>query len=349
MTLNRIGFEATNRCNLDCGHCLRERASSPADLDLELMERVLRQGREAYHLDRTTLTGGEAMLHPRFPEMLELIAEQDYGFSLVSNGLLVPRRLDLLKQPRIRSRLFHVSLSLESSDARINDQIRGHGSFKKTMAALVALKGADIPFVIKLTIHRHNLDRLERDILDFCYLGAMRVEVGTMLPSPDNLQSGLLPDPDQCRKAEAVIRRLADEIKTPISLAAGLFVEQRFPSCSALAMADMYVDVFGRLGLCCVLPGTRGRCRDQSETGILADLHQVDLWDAHQIMIDKVHKLQKYRVARIARGDLDFTDHFQCLFCMKYFGKLDWMEDFPDSPWHPRAEGGREQICHVKP
>ena len=41
----RIVIELTNRCNLSCGHCFNERHAATGDLSLEILEKVLREGK----------------------------------------------------------------------------------------------------------------------------------------------------------------------------------------------------------------------------------------------------------------------------------------------------------------
>jgi MoaA/NifB/PqqE/SkfB family radical SAM enzyme len=329
--LNRIVFELTNRCNLSCKHCLREATDEGRDLPIELVERIFGQAKDAYRINTADFTGGEPLLYPHLERLLDLLVEFDFNFSLVTNGHLMPQRIDLFKHPEVRGRIEHVAVSIEGPDAETHDSIRGEGSYKKAMQAIVGLKSLSVPVVVKYTIGAHNIHSLEEAALSLSHLEVKRIEFALAVPTPDNVAAGLIPDPAQYRRAEAVISRLTREMKTTIAMNAGTYVKQSFFTCSSLAMLDLYVDAKGRLCLCCMLPRIRGR--DSEEREVVADLAKEDLWNAQKKMINLISGFQRSRINRIGKGELGETDHFQCLACMRYFGKTKWLDKLPDNPW----------------
>ncbi|HUT53987.1 MAG TPA: radical SAM protein [bacterium] len=331
--MNRVTFEITNRCNLHCRHCLRDDSERNRDFPIALAERILRQSKEAYGVQNAGITGGEPLLYPHLGRLLDLLAEHDYIFSLVTNGHLIPKRLGLLKRPDVKCRIEHVAVSLDGYEAELHDLIRGEGSFKKVMQAIVMLKGAGIPVVVKYTIGRHNLDSLEQAALSLSHLELKRIEFSLTLPTPDNVAAGLIPEPADYRRAESAVYRMASELKTPIAMNAGTYVKQSLYTCSSLTMMDLYVDVKGRLCVCCMLPGFRARSVKHPEPEVVADLNKMDLWDAQKKLINVISAFQKKRLGRIGKGDLGETDHFQCLACARYFKKMEWLDALPDNPW----------------
>jgi len=334
MTLIRIAFELTTRCNLNCKHCLRERGEGRHDLPVEVLEKVLRQGKDAYGLCHTAFTGGEPLMYPHLEKAVSLMEELDYYFSIVTNGHLLPKKLGLLTSPEIKKRFTNVCISLDGADEAVHDSIRGEGSFRKALAALVLAKNAGIMTVIKYTVGRHNFKTIERDLLELSHLKADRIEIAHTHPTPENLEAGLVLDPAECREFEAAVYRMAEELKTPVLTNAGVYTPQKFYSCSSLDMQDFYVDSKGRLCVCCMLPGIRGRDREKDEPDVVADLGQTDLWEAHKKLLDVIGGLKRDRVERIGKGNLCETDHFQCIACARHFGKLEWMSEFPDNPWN---------------
>lgn len=335
MTLSRFAFELTTRCNLNCKHCLREKREKSTDLSLEVLDKVLRQGREGYGIQVAAFTGGEPLMHPQLEKVLELVVENDYYFSLVTNGHLIPKRLKLFTRPEIKKRLTNICLSLDGHEEAIHDRIRGPGAYRKAMAAMILIRNAGIPLTIKYTIGRHNHDSIEEAMISISHLKVDRVELAHTYPTPDNLGEGLVLDPAECRAVESIIYRLATELKMSLTMTAGVFSPQKFYSCTSLNMADMYVDAEGRLCLCCMLPGIRGRNAARKEPDVVADLSKVDLWDAHRKLLSMISGLHRARLDRIAKGDLEETDHFQCIACARYMGKLDWLEDYEGNPWNP--------------
>ena len=55
----RLVIELTNRCNLRCQHCFEERHAATGDLSLEVIEKVLREGKSC-GIDHLAFTGRRA-------------------------------------------------------------------------------------------------------------------------------------------------------------------------------------------------------------------------------------------------------------------------------------------------
>ncbi len=341
MSLSRLAVEITNRCNLDCAHCLREQSEQPRDFSVGLLNKILRQARDHYGVSSITLTGGEPLMHPQLEQVLEAIVAHDFKFSMVTNGTLALKRMALFRRPEIKASIGHVAVSLDGPDESTHDHIRGEGAYRKSMAAIMALKTEGISLGLKYTIGAHNLDSLETAVLGMIHLEPSFVECSHMMPTPDNLEAGLVASPSQWREAEAVIGRLAHEFKTSIAMNAGIYSEQTFFACASLMMIELYVDVAGRLCFCCVLPGLRGSDGDPDSREVVADLCKVDLWEAHQKLVGVIAGFQRARINAIGGGALGETDHFQCMSCARYFKKVEWLEEHADNPWS-RAAGTKE-------
>ena len=94
------------------------------------------------------------------------------------------------------------------------------------------------------------------------------------------------------------------------------------------------VDYQGNLIFCCTLSHmTLGDGIPTSFGGeLLGDLKEVSLQEA---IVRKFHKAAEVVEARLNRdGNPKGLSETPCHWCLKYFGKLDWLRrDFPDSPW----------------
>ena len=88
--MSRLVVELTNRCNLRCGHCYGERHAGTGELPLELLEKVLGEGKEC-GIDHLSFTGGEPTLHRAFAEIVRRVADAGYTFGFVSNGSTLPK------------------------------------------------------------------------------------------------------------------------------------------------------------------------------------------------------------------------------------------------------------------
>ncbi len=76
-------------------------------------------------------TGGEPLLHPQLPAMLQLAKRHGFYTSVTTNCLLYPQRVEELKG------LIHLlHFSLDSMDEEQNDSLRGSGSFASVMKSI---------------------------------------------------------------------------------------------------------------------------------------------------------------------------------------------------------------------
>ena len=76
MSIYRISFHVTDRCQLNCDHCLRDPGKKPLDLPLSILESAVDQARALYGVPHVGLTGGEPTLHPQFYEMVDAIVDR---------------------------------------------------------------------------------------------------------------------------------------------------------------------------------------------------------------------------------------------------------------------------------
>ncbi len=93
------------------------------------------------------------------------------------------------------------------------------------------------------------------------------------------------------------------------------------------------VDYQGNLIFCCALSHTTQGEGVPTSFGseLVADLKEVPLKEA---IVRQFHKAAEVVEARLNGGGRNHgISPTPCLWCLQYFGKLDWLKDFPDSPW----------------
>ena len=114
----------TNSCNAACGFCNFARGKVSARhlrwLDPDQFPRALDI---LYQRDVRYLSffGGEPLLHPHLAHMIELAVVKGMGPSLITNGWLLPQKLDELS----RSGLQTIYISLDAADLATHDTSRG--------------------------------------------------------------------------------------------------------------------------------------------------------------------------------------------------------------------------------
>jgi len=339
--VRRLALELTNRCNLSCRHCLRDAGRPKRDLPLALIRRVLEQARRL-GIAQVAFTGGEPLLHPRFKDIVRLAADLDFQFSFVTNGHRLRALIPFLGSPEIRARLLRIAVSLDGPEAATHDAIRGRGSFRQVMAAIAMSHGRSLPTRMKFTVTQKSVDRLEQMAMLAAHLGMDGIEVAHLFPTPDNLRARLMLNPVQWRQVESEVQRLARELKILVGMCAGGYDPNPFSLCGSLNLAELYVDSRGNLCLCCMLPALAGSDSNQLEPDVIADLEEVDLAEAQIRLVNCIARFHRDRLRRLQAAELPELEHFQCLACARHFGKLKWLQRFPENPWSalvaPRKE-----------
>jgi len=126
----------TQRCNLRCVYCSSPLRHTP-ELDTAQWLAILDQLADL-GCRRLTLLGGEPLLRADLPELIARARARGLHCVLTSNGLLVPRRIETLRQ------LDTLVLSLDAPGPA-NDAVRGAGVFAAVEAAIAAARAHRIP------------------------------------------------------------------------------------------------------------------------------------------------------------------------------------------------------------
>lgn len=139
--LTHVHFQLTRRCNLNCVFCGQQgrggeldgkagRALTTADFLRLLAE--LERFAPGIHL---TLWGGEPLLFDGFAEVAGDAYARGFNLSLVTNGTLIDRHLDLL-----RNRFREIFVSVDGPEA-VHNRVRGAAIYQKVKTNLDRLHG----------------------------------------------------------------------------------------------------------------------------------------------------------------------------------------------------------------
>lgn len=322
-----ITFELTRRCNYDCAHCMRDFRGAVTDLPLNLLRSLLDQAK-AYGVRKIAITGGEPTLHPQFAEALDHIVSRGFEYTFVTNSsTFIKRVLPLMSDSRRREALHAVFFSLEGSRAEIHDRIRGDKSFSSVMRAVAACKMRDIPFGLSATmgqLNRHDLDQIA---LLASHLGAKLLTFDHAHPTPDNHRLGVPLPLEQWRDLEQDVFRLGQALKLPIAPCQSMYNPDPLYMCPTQTGSVLHVDFQGHLVFCCTLSGYR-HDRDAPRSEIVADLKTTPLFEAHRKFIERVQELTCARLDKLEQGRLRPGDYFPCMSCHRYFGHLEWTDEY---------------------
>ena len=160
---------AAGACNLACRHCWitpdfqsaasETKGAAGKFVDPAHVRSAIEQGRPL-GMSSVKLTGGEPTLHPRFRELVTLIAREGMRIVVETNGTLVDDDLaQFLKQS---GQVTFVSVSLDGSAAPAHDYMRAvPGSFDKAVKGIRALRRAGFRPQIICSLYRGNVGQIE--------------------------------------------------------------------------------------------------------------------------------------------------------------------------------------------
>ena len=333
MGFTRISFDVTNLCNLNCLHCLRMEKEKVEHLPVEIFEKAVNQGK-IYGTQCIVFTGGEPFLHPQLMDMIDILVKAGMRYYLVTNGVRTDKIAKLLEDEKRRKNLDCLSISLDGATEETNDRIRGKGVFRKVMATSAYLKSKGIRFGYKQSVNKINIDEMDKFVIESLKVGATYFEFSHMHPTPELVRQGIILPRDQWDKVDQQVLRWSKMIKADVGICTGGYLKYKFCQCNALQMLDVHVDCRGNVCVCCVLPYYPNGDKMKDDPIVAGNLAEVNLWDAHERLVDIIAGLNKSRIKKIAEGSFSAIDYYPCIYCMKYFGKFDWIKEVdPNNEW----------------
>ena len=328
MLMRSPTIDIVNFCNFSCGHCLVEKSAKPVYMEKEIFSDLMRQLRDLGFRYAGITGSGELSLHPQLEDIFFSLAENNFDFEILTNGYLFKDVLfPLIRTPQIRKRIRMVGLSLDSAKEEIHDRNRKEGSFRRVIEAIGLCRLLGIPFYIKTAVTNENKGEL-RDILLFTSgLGVLSQSFLFMQPTRRLIREGLIPDPDEIYQ---IFNQLADwrRIYPRLKIEAFNTANDLF-TCNAFFKFG--VDEEGNYLLCNNLSnvGTSADSYKGPEClGSIKEYPLTELIVRHLNFLPEILKWRFERKERIKKAPLSI-----CNWCFYQFGKLDWLKEFPDSPW----------------
>ena len=147
-------YYLTYRCNARCSFCdIYERKGGFADP--KTVKKHLRQLGEL-GIRYIDFTGGEPLLHPDLPDLLQKADEFGMHTSITTNCILYPKMAG-----ELTGLVDILHFSLDSADKAQHDELRGVPCFDKVMESIdTALSLNERPDIL-MTVTRDNFDQIE--------------------------------------------------------------------------------------------------------------------------------------------------------------------------------------------
>lgn len=323
-----LGFALTEHCNLRCPHCIRDDVTTVRNLDPELVFRTVDQARELWGEVRASFTGGEPTIHPEWDRIVAGMHARGVPYRFVTNGWHMRRLMPgLTRHPPS-----HVRVSLSGATEEVHDAERGRGSFRRVLLSVALLSSRRIPTSLSIVIDRRDRHQV-RQAADLAEaLGCIGIHFILPQPVPGSAERDSdLPPSEWPRVRDEVLALAREGRRTRIILDYGAPSEGPEPACETFDRKRANIDARGRLTLCCQLSEY-----GDNEVDVVADLHQVSLseaWPRYEARLDALR--------RGSAPEGGAFDAFPCIRCARSLGKMQWIRQYPQSPWfgaaHPEA------------
>lgn len=180
-----VTMMVTNGCNLQCQHCWPDSGPHPSirPVHLDTLKRLIQELTQL-PVEEICLSGGEPFTHPHWFEVVRYACHQPgvKRVSIQTNAILLgPAEIRALGTLDFQGLCLQVSL--DGARSSTHDQIRGNGSFEKTMQGLRRLVDAGLGKQIRLafTEMEHNIADLPRLLALADQLGVSGVISGTLV------------------------------------------------------------------------------------------------------------------------------------------------------------------------
>ena len=152
-----IDLNFNNACNLRCKYCF---TNSPKGdhvkeyLDYEAIAKLADEADELGYFE-FDLQGGELLLQPKkLFKVLEAIKPERFYLYLTTNGYYLDK---LMAQKLADAQVSRVSVSIDSMDEKIHDEIRGRkDSWRRAIEALEHVKNAGMDPYLNITVGHYN-------------------------------------------------------------------------------------------------------------------------------------------------------------------------------------------------
>jgi radical SAM protein with 4Fe4S-binding SPASM domain len=296
-----VQIGADNRCNLRCGFCLAEAYRKKGRLHLQdqKMERNPLQIFQALtthmrYWKFLSLTGpGESLLNPKLDQILQLVRDHSGCFiSITTNGVLINERL---VRTFLNSQVEELSISLDSLDKEVFEELRVNAKLEKVLRGIQILKEekskvrSDLPRVnLVPTFFKKNI----RELPNFIRFAA-RHDVQAVQASPGQvyrkswISESLLHFPDLTRRMALKSGRQAERLGIrfinnlgPVYLNRGnrllAFFRRREkleyptdPSTCRKPWSSIYIEPDGEVRPCCYQSPVYGNIYKQSLSELL--------------------------------------------------------------------------------
>lgn len=209
-----LQWHLSENCNLKCLHCYQEN-HKPIQLKYEELEKIYFQYKELLkklkRKGHINITGGEPLCNPHFFKILDLIKKDSdiISFSILTNGTLITKeKAKIIKSYNPE----YVQVSLEGGK-KINDSIRGKGTYKKIAKGIQNLKNQYIYTSISFTATKMNYKEFPKVVKYAIKYHVNNVWSDRYIPLGDSKDLDLTLNQEQTREYLKIMNQERNKLK----------------------------------------------------------------------------------------------------------------------------------------
>ena len=249
----KVYLDITLVCSLQCPFCLSgaERGQKTS-LPVTIIEKLAAEIQELGVM-YVKIGGGDPFLHPDFETIINLLRSAGCFLTISTNSTVVtPQIVDLLAKAGVRT-----SVSIEGMEV-INDSLRGHGHFRKTLDALETFKKGGVNVLLRTTLLRQNLDDVP-ELVKLAKSRGVRIKFSYCRPAGRAVHNQTMLSPQDSPRYLQVLEHLNSlEVLPHVLMDEGMMFSQpvevsqkllRGRMCGA-ANRSMHIDANGKVSPC---------------------------------------------------------------------------------------------------
>lgn len=155
-----VFFHILTKCNLACRHCyINQEQHGKNSLSITTIGHWLRSFADMSKNTNVIFLGGEPTLHPDLPAAIKKATALGYkSVTVDTNGYLFHDFLYKINPYEVD----YISFSMDGATEKVNDTIRGEGSYNKCIAGIKAAVSLGFNTSLIYTVSRENIHELHK-------------------------------------------------------------------------------------------------------------------------------------------------------------------------------------------
>ncbi len=246
LNIPSIDVFITYKCGLRCSHCfVGERLNLNTDMDFDLFEKLVKTA-TTWNTKEITFLGGEPTLYPQISEAIQLAQAENIHTRIVTNG---HRSYTKFVNNFKSASLPFICFSIDGSNDKVHDSIRGEGSFDVLLKNIRLSKKLGYRIGGIISISRQNAhdvtsilslcDALEFEHVNIHYVTNRGFATAAMVLSVDEWEM-----------IYSQVEKISSNIKTSIRIEKTFYPHTVELNCAVVEKSNLMFYPDGRVFMC---------------------------------------------------------------------------------------------------